>query len=140
LLLALLLGVAAFPALAAKRVLNGKIAFVSDRDGNSEIYVMDPDGSDVTRLTNDPAGDLAPAWSPDGRRIAFVRNREIVVMNADGTGVTQLTDGRCCSDNPAWSPDGRSIAFDSTSDTTDPEIYVIGGRRHEPYPPDELPG
>ena len=70
----LMLGITALPAVAAKRVLNGKIAFVSDRDGNSEIYVMNPNGGGQTRLTNNPAEDIDPAWSPDGRRIAYVAN------------------------------------------------------------------
>src|SRR5438105_1146558 len=73
----------------------GKIAFTSNRDGNDEIYVMNTDGTGVTRLTNDPASDSQPAWSPDGSRIAFtstrVGNFDIYVMNADGTNVTRLT-------------------------------------------------
>src|SRR5215211_1632578 len=50
---------------------NGQIAFVSLRDGNDEIYVMNADGSGQTRLTDDPANNLSPSWSPDGERIAF---------------------------------------------------------------------
>jgi dipeptidyl aminopeptidase/acylaminoacyl peptidase len=68
---------------------NGKIAFISDRDGNNEIYVMNPDGSDQTRLTNNNYDDGAPAWSPDGTKIASNTNRdgnhEIYTMNADGS-------------------------------------------------------
>src|SRR5436309_2843912 len=70
---------------------NGKIVFASDRDGNNEIYVMDADGSHQTRLTNNPADDILPAWSPDGTKIAWSTNRlggsnyEIFVMNADGS-------------------------------------------------------
>jgi dipeptidyl aminopeptidase/acylaminoacyl peptidase len=52
---------------------NGLIAFTSDRDGNDEIYVMNPDGSGQTNLTKDPAIDQLPAWSPDGTKIAFQR-------------------------------------------------------------------
>ena len=66
------------------------IAFSSTRDGNWDIYVMNADGSDLTRLTNATGADLAPAWSPDGRSIAFTSNRdgnaEIYVMNASGLG------------------------------------------------------
>ncbi len=71
-----------------------KIAFTSDRDGNFEIYVMNADGRNPTRLTSDPATDNFPAWSPDGTKIAFDSRRdgnfEIYVMNADGTNPTRL--------------------------------------------------
>ena len=73
------------------------MAFVSDRDGNAEIYVMNADGSAQRRLTRNPASDGPPAWSPDGRKIAFVSgagpldSSAIYVMNADGTGKRRLT-------------------------------------------------
>src|SRR5437667_4644701 len=95
----------------------GKIAFTSNRDGNDEIYVMNADGTGVTRLTNDPASDQQPAWSPDGSRIAFTSNRDgnfdIYVMNADGSGVTRLTTTttHLGSTRPAWC--GNRIAFES---------------------------
>ena len=82
----------------------GPIAFVSDRDGTTAVYLATDDGSLVTRLTE---GD-APAWSRDGRRIAFVRARNIYVINADGSGLQFVTQGH----NPSWSPDGRLIALD----------------------------
>jgi dipeptidyl aminopeptidase/acylaminoacyl peptidase len=97
---------------AARKPFNGKIAFESNRDGNNEIYVMNPDGSQQTRLTNNPASDGQPAWSPDGKKIAFTRTSDIFVMNADGTGQVPLTaNGH--SGFPAWSPDGTRIAFES---------------------------
>src|SRR5205814_2505405 len=89
------------------------IAFVSTRDGNAEIYVMNPDGSAQTRLTNDAASDRHPTWSPDGRRIAFTSTRdgnaEIYVMNADGSAPARLTNTPSNESSPAWSPAGDHI-------------------------------
>ena len=105
-----------------------KIAFWSNRDGNDEIYVMNADGSGQTRLTNNPASDVRPAWSPDGTKIAFESyrdgNEEIYVMNADGSGQTRLTNNPGPDWTPAWSPDGTKIAFTSSRDS-DLEIYVM---------------
>ncbi len=95
---------------------NAKIVFISDRDGSEELYIMNADGSDVTRLT-DTGGHISydHRWSPDGRRIAFASdqsgNYEIYVMNADGSGLTQLTHSDRDDYNLAWSPDGQRIAF-----------------------------
>ena len=95
------------------------LAFVSERDGNSEIYVMNMDGTDLLRLTNDAGRDKDPAWSPDGQRIAFASDRagslDIYVMNADGSNPVRRTDTGS-SDAPAWSPDGSKIAFASQRD------------------------
>jgi Tol biopolymer transport system component len=88
-----------------------RIAFTSSRDGNSEIYLMNPDGTGLTRLTNTPENESDPAWSPDGRRIAFARYPDVFVMNADGTGQTNLTNGAAWDFSPTWSPDGTKIAF-----------------------------
>ncbi len=83
-------------------------ALHSDRDGNFEIYVMNADGTAQTNLTNNPADDAFPAWSPDGTKIAFDTNRdgnfEIYVMNADGTNPTRLTDNPARDESPSWSP------------------------------------
>jgi len=87
-----------------------KIVFVSARDGNNEIYTCNSDGSNVTRLTNDPALDSYPAWSPDGTLIAFTRDWNLFIMNADGSNVVQKTFTNDVM-YPAWSPDGTSIAF-----------------------------
>ena len=111
-----------------------RIAFVSDRDGNQEIYVMNADGSGVTNLTNNPSDDYSPTWSPDGRRIAFLSERdgnpEIYVVNADGSGTTNLTNNPSDDYSPTWSPDGRRIAFlsrrrDCTEGGSVDEIYVV---------------
>ena len=95
-----------------------KIAFTSNRDGNSEIYVMDGDGGNQRRVTVNPRGDLRPAWSPDGKKIAFVSNRrnkdhlQIWVIDADGKNPIRLTDG-LWDDYPDWSPDGTKIVYDA---------------------------
>jgi len=76
-----------------------KIVFQSTRNGQAEIYVMNPDGSGQTRLTNNPAADTAPSWSPDGTKILFTSLRDdgttpaLYVMNADGSNPTRLTTG-----------------------------------------------
>lgn len=92
-----------------------KLAFVSERDGNAEIYVMNADGSEQENLTRQPSSDSHPRWSPDGRKLVFVSRRvgnaEIYVMNADGSGLRKLTRSPSYDRDPAWSPDGRAIAF-----------------------------
>jgi len=94
----------------------GRIAFVSNRNGNLDIYVMRPDGSNVVNLTNNPARDEFPAWSPDGSKIAFVSNRdgnrEIYVMNDDGSNVVRLTFNPATDSFPSWTPEG-TIVFSS---------------------------
>ena len=92
-----------------------KIVFSSTRDGDSEIYVMESDGSKQVRLTIDPARDYDPSWSPDGERIAFVSNRErgqeqIFVMDSDGDNPMRLTNDSTHQE-PAWSPNGDKIAY-----------------------------
>ena len=114
----------------------GRIVFTSLREGNSEIYVMDADGGNPENLTNSPAHDWLPDWSPDGTKIAFVSDRDgdgnqIHVMDADGKNVIRLTDGPGQKTDPDWSPDGQRIAF-SVDDVVD-HIDLMGadGRNRE---------
>ncbi|HEY3025338.1 MAG TPA: hypothetical protein VGJ55_04205 [Pyrinomonadaceae bacterium] len=95
-----------------------RIVFVSDRDGNAEIYKMLSDGSHEIRLTNNPAQDRQPSWNPAHTKIVFCRggSTEIFVMNADGTDIVRLTQNSASDDSPEWSPDGSKIAFSSNRD------------------------
>jgi Tol biopolymer transport system component len=114
-----------YPAGAASAGVNGKIAFRSDRDGNAEIYAMNPDGSGVTNLTQSPARDLSPAWSPGGSKIAYMTDlhdpgsnlQDYYVMNADGSGPTRLThnSGVLRPPRPTWSPNGSRVAYTSNN-------------------------
>jgi Tol biopolymer transport system component len=107
-----------------------KIAFVSERDNNPEIYVMNVDGKAQTRLTNNSTADTFPAWSPDGKYIAFASNRdnnfEIYVMNNDGSEQSRVTNNVTYDILPAWSLDGQLIAYISApTETAEANIYVI---------------
>jgi WD40 repeat protein len=106
-----------------------EVAFVSERDGNPEIYVVSADGRNTRRLTENDVLDGGPAWSPDGSQIAFVSDRdgnpEIYVMNADGSDPQRLTDDPAADTSPAWSPDGSQIAFSSNRGGSSIELYVM---------------
>ena len=103
-----------------------QIAFMSDREGNFEIYVMDINGKNPRRLTNNRDADWHPSWSPDGERIVFCSKRdggvtaEIYVMDADGSNPQRLTNNLHSDHSPSWSPDGERIVFCSVDD-----IYVM---------------
>jgi pimeloyl-ACP methyl ester carboxylesterase len=107
----------------------GKIAFATVPDGiQSDIYVMNADGSNPTNLTNNGANDFYPSFSGDGSKIAFTStrdgNNEIYAMNADGSNQTRLTNNAADDYYPSFSSDGSKIAFASTRDVIT-EIYVM---------------
>ena len=99
-------------AASATPGMNGLIAFSSNRGGQQELYIANPDGSGRTALN---AQGNSPQWSPDGRRIAFGSSRdgnsEIYVMNADGTGQTRLTSNTNYDSRPQWAADGSQLVF-----------------------------
>jgi Tol biopolymer transport system component len=109
-----------------------KIVFGSVRNGgNHDVFSMDLDGTNQTRLTTNPAYDDQPKWSPDSSKIAFISDRdgnfEIYTMNADGGAQTRITNNLAADGFPAWSPDGTKLAF-VRGDLRNPstfEIYVM---------------
>jgi Tol biopolymer transport system component len=92
-----------------------KILFTSTRDGNREVYIMNPDGSDQVRLTKHPANDLNAVWSPTGEEILFISDRDDVrdlyLMDSDGSNVRRVFKKEVYRGRPAWSPDGTQIAY-----------------------------
>jgi len=109
-----------------------RIAFVSERTGDPEIFSMTAGGQAPLNLTNDAANDIDPAWSPDGTRIAFASDRdgnmEIYTMNAaDGTLLQRETTTDADESSPAWSPDGTQIATIATNDGFSDLVVIEDG-------------
>ena len=113
-----------------------KIVFESQRDGVSNLYVMDDDGSNVQRITFTqlPFSDGVPRWSPDGKHIAFCRDMtvdpkkgqqiDMFIIHRDGSNEQRLTDHPALDANHSWAPDGYRLAFTSNR-SGNAEIYVI---------------
>jgi len=108
------------------RVNNGKIVFQSDRDGNYNLWIMNPDESELKNLTDIPPSstvartNVGPVPSPDGKQIAFMSNRdgnnEIYVIDVESGVQQNLTKNKANDYSPTWSPDGKQIAFISDRD------------------------
>lgn len=107
----------------------GEIAFVSDENGSDDILVMNADGSGRESLTTGPQDDSEPAWSPDGRRLVFVRSGAepvIYLMRVDDGRPRRITVGA----SPAWAPDGRRIVFTRrVGQGSDVYVTGTGGQR-----------
>lgn len=99
-------------------LVDAKIVFHAKREGDNsyEIYVMDDDGSNLQKLTNDNLSDRYLVWSPDGTQIAFegrvdsqnTAKLDVFVMNADGSAQRNLTQDAEFNGGPSWAPDGQS--------------------------------
>lgn len=123
-----------------------RILFISNRDANPEVYVMNLDGSNVINLSRNPATDDSASWSPDGRSVLFRSdrdgNQEIYIAIFDGktlvNGLTNLTRNPAMDYSPSWSHDGRKILFLSTRNSGE-TLFVMGRKGGSPTrltPPD----
>ena len=120
---------------ATRLPVTGRIAFHSELSGNFDIWVMNADGSDPVQLTTDPARDIEPDWSPDGRYIVFAsqrddpQNLQLYIMRADGSEQRRVFPDVQPWDNwaPDWSPDGKRIAFQTNRNvrSTGFDLYVV---------------
>jgi TolB protein len=106
---------------------SGRIIFVSNRDGQNNLYITSADGSQVERLTTNIAEDTTPRISPDGTRVAYVstvnNNTDIYVIDINTRAITQVTNAPEKDSSPTWSPDSRQLAFESFRDGNF-EIYI----------------
>ena len=120
-----------------------RLAFVSNRAGNSDVFVAGADGSGARAVTGDPGEDLSPAWSPDGRRLAYISqrsaDRDVHVVDADGRNDRALAANRSEEATPAWSPDGGPGRL-RVGPRRHPPPLLRGRRRLRPPPPDPRPG
>ena len=106
-----------------------KILFTSARDGNWEVYIMNPDGSEQVNLTQHPSEDLQAVWSPTGEQILFISDRggirDLYLMDPDGSNVRRVFKKETDRRDPAWSPDGKQIAYVSIDwDRIKSPIYI----------------
>lgn len=110
-----------------KTIFTSKIVFISNRDGNDELYMMDFDGYNKTRLTFNKLRDYMPAWSADGKKIAYTSYRShkasLFILNPYQGKITEVIS-KGTNFSPAFSADGKKLAFCSTADEGNPEIYV----------------
>jgi Tol biopolymer transport system component len=118
---------------------SGRILFHSDMNGAFDVYLVDPDGSNLQRLTDADDDDVEPAWSADASHIAFASKRdgnyEIYVMDADGSNQQRLTNDPATDWGPTWSGDGSQIAFASERNGQ-MQLFVMNADGSDPRPLD----
>ena len=140
-LLSLMLCVNVFPVFA-KAPLTPKILFTSLRDGNREVYIMNPDGTEQINLTQHRADDQRAVWSPTGEQILFVSDRggarDLYLMDPDGANVRRIFKFKieAWRTNPTWSPDGKRFAYESVDRndlTTIIYIATLGEQEPEEF-------
>ena len=113
-----------------------KIIFTSFRDGNNEIYMMDPDGRKQVNLTRNPANDIQGVWAPTGEQILFVSNRhadvwDLFLMDPDGRNVRKVFKKLIYREQPVWAPDGKRIVYSRAEEDM---LYIaeVGGQIEKP--------
>jgi len=132
------------PARGQGRGIPSSVAFNTMRDGNPEIYVMNWDGTNPRRITDNPATDGDPAMSPDGRDIVFTSNRagnnDIFIVDSRGGTPVNITNDPGNDGWARWSPDGRHIVFHSNRDGGNFEIYMMDSDGRSPIQLTNYPG
>jgi len=113
----------------------GQIAYVSDKTGTNQVYVINSDGSGERQVTNIVEGACQPDWSPDAKRIIFVSpcgtnsdyypGAALFIVNVDGTGLLPLPTLVGGDYDPKWAPDGEHIVFTSLRNSFRPQIYIM---------------
>ena len=125
--------------ICSKAPTTAKIVFTTSRDGNREIYMMNPDGSDQVRLTNHRADDAIATWSPTGEHILFASDRDrftlsrdLYLMDPDGKNVRRVFGKSEDRSSATWSPDGKQIAY-TRRELNGSYIYIgtIDGKKEE---------
>ena len=119
----------------ARALETAKIVFSSDREGDLDLYLMNPDGSGIIKVTDNPAGDFQPVFSPTGDQILFVStrdgNRDLYLINVDGKNEKKVFSSSVDRSVPTWSPDGKMIAYLRYGEAT---LYTaeINGKNETP--------
>ncbi len=121
-----------------------RILFVSDRDGDDDLWIMHPDGSQPSQLLNTTQLELDGAWSPDGKTIAFSRligiHTDIWLMDADGSNERNITNnGSTDSTSPSWSPDGTKLVY-SSGTHPNYQVWIMGSDGSNPAMLASAPG